>query len=176
MNEAGYGSTGTAVRPKAALSGAKGAGAAGGRAVSGRSTASSEQTRTACRRTAADSHAAEKSGRGRAGGAGAAGGRVVSGFGRSTAASNNLISGPPVPVTVRSGPGCSAQPQQPGGPHWQPSLFKVPRKRADRMMGSESLASAIMMSSGTPGESVEIAESAPDGLVNRGADTLTRSI
>ncbi len=70
------------MRPKAALSGTGGAGAA-----EGRSTAASEQTRTACRRTATDSHA-EKSGRG-AGGAGAAGGRVVSGAaaeGRSTAA------------------------------------------------------------------------------------------
>ncbi len=54
----------------------------------GRSTAASEQTRTAYRRTATDSHA-EKSGRG-AGGAGLAGGRFVSGaaaFGRSTAGS-----------------------------------------------------------------------------------------
>ncbi len=56
----------------------------------GRSTAESKQTRTACRRTATDSHA-EKSGSGAGGaGAGAAGGRVVSGAaaeGRSTAAS-----------------------------------------------------------------------------------------
>ena len=92
----------------------------------------------------------------------------MSGFGRSTAASNNLISGPP----VRSGPGCSAQP---GGPHWQPSssLFtKVPRKRADRMMGSESLASAIMMSSGTPGESVEIGSRRFSEPRRRHADTI----
>ncbi len=51
--------------------------AARGAAAEGRSTAASKQTRMACRRTAADSHA-EKSGRG-AGGAGAAGSRVVTG-------------------------------------------------------------------------------------------------
>ena len=49
-NEAGFCST--AVRPKAALSGAGGAGAIGGRAARG---AASEQTRMACRRMAAGS-------------------------------------------------------------------------------------------------------------------------